>query len=584
MGHRNSNTRSPFPGGSACGASFYNYVDSAGYDNIATTQEKNQAGMGAGDSKRDRCKKGKSCGAACIFYRKDCILELPETVQEPMMRVRNMLKEAVAKGHLTDDEAGNVFQKHMGLTDDIKWGREDLRAEKNLKTMKDVATRMKNHADELDQAREVVRRESKSEEDFNRKIDNIHEKMYGGLGAIRSEKTSSISPEGVEFAQQRKAVFLKGDEIMAQSNKEFKEGTLTAKTMNDRMAPIAEALKPDKGKYSPAEIAYAAKILTQYETSYMGTAGSLKEGGGFFEKGGNVPSAYGNLERASKEQKEARVLLGTKAYLEQGGRDGYTGQRTSILHMDWEHFIPFESVKKYAEVENNFFLTASRINGGKAANPPSYLVDTAKGLPAMDKRKTTFDENGKMTPESRTKWEAGEAKKTGYNQLKQQGFEAGYYQARVQALKEITGSALYSSLPASDKMSILNKIMYGSLLSRVPGMSETAGGGYWSGLRNDKRWYYYGNENPEFTRSVFKKFMDLHEKGDEAGLAKMGGVLRKYADELNPNISARIPANATLKQASGEKKVVELKPEVTPQVRQIMNEMNDKALKEINAL
>jgi len=92
MGHRNSNTRSPFPGGSACGAPFYDYIDSVGYDGIATVQEKNQAGMGAGESKRDRCKRGKSCGAACIYYRKDCILELPPTVQGPMMRVRNMLK------------------------------------------------------------------------------------------------------------------------------------------------------------------------------------------------------------------------------------------------------------------------------------------------------------------------------------------------------------------------------------------------------------------------------------------------------------------------------------------------------------
>jgi hypothetical protein len=126
--------------------------------------------------------------------------------------------------------------------------------------------------------------------------------------------------------------------------------------------------------------------------------------------------------------------------------------------------------------------------------------------------------------------------------------------------------------------------MYGSLLSRVPGLSETAAGGWWNGLRSDKRWYYYGDENREFTKSAFKKFIELHEKGDEAGLAKMGGILRKFANELDPNITARIGTNATVPQATGEKKVVELRPEVTPQVRQIINEMSDKALKEINAL
>jgi hypothetical protein len=443
---------------------------------------------------------------------------------------------------------------------------------------------MREYARNYDEKVEALRRKSASEEEFNRKKDNIHEKMYGSLGALKNEKKAAISAEGVEFAQQRGAVFRKGDEIMAQSNKDFKEKTLTAQGMNERMAPIAEVLKPDKGKYTREEIELAVAIMTPAERNFLGVAGKLKEGGGLFEKGGSVPTAYGSLTGGSKEQKEARIYLGAKTFLEQGGRDAYTGMRVPILHMDWEHFIPFESIKKYAEVENNFYLTSSRVNLGKGAKPPSYVVDTAKGLPAMDGRKTTFDANNKMTPESRSKWIAAEEKKTGFHNLKEEAFRSGYYQANAEALKGLAGGVLYSKLPAAEKLAVLNKIMYGSLLSRVPGLSETAAGGWWNGLRSDKRWYYYGDENREFTKSAFKKFIELHEKGDEAGLAKMGGILRKFANELDPNITARIGTNATVPQATGEKKVVELRPEVTPQVRQIINEMSDKALKEINAL
>jgi hypothetical protein len=583
MGHHNTGTQSSSSTKVACGAPFYNFVASQGYDGIATVQEKNQAEAAAvgTQGKRDRCMKGKSCGAACIYYRKDCILELPETVQEPLTRVRNMLEEAVAKGQLTDDEAGSVFQKRLGMTDDIKWGREDLTAPQNAKTMQAAAARMKKDADEMDSAREVIRRESKSEKEYQEKIDRIHDIMYGSMGALKREKVSEITPEGLEFAQKRKAVFEKGDEIMAQSSKDFKAGTLTAKEMNERMAPVAEVLKPYKGQYSDAEIEYAKKIVTSYEKSFMETAGSLKEGGGFFQKNKAIPEEYGNLEHASAAQKDARFTLGTKALLEQGGRDAYSGQRTSILNMDWEHFIPFESVKKFAEVENNFYLTASRINGGKAGKPPTYMVDTKNGLPS----KLSFNEKGSLTPESRDKWSKSEAKVLGAQMLKKAGFEGAYYQAGVKALREITGSAMFSSLPADAKLAVLNKIVYGGLLTKVPTLAETAGGGIQSSGRGDKRWYFYGKENPDFAKAVFKKYMDLYERGDDAGLAKLGGILRRYSDDLNPTITARIPSNHSIKMKSGENKpAVKIGDETTGQVRQIMNEMNASALKEIDIL
>jgi hypothetical protein len=64
----------------------------------------------------------------------------------------------------------------------------------------------------------------------------------------------------------------------------------------------------------------------------------------------------------------------------------------------------------------------------------------------------------------------------------------------------------------------------------------------------------------------------------------MGNILRKFATDLDPTITARIGTNAVVPQKTGDKPVVELTPTVTPKVRAIIDEMSAAALKEINAL
>lgn len=559
-------------------------IRSVGYDNIATTQEKKAAEAEAssgGSSKRDRCLKGKSCGAACIYYRKDCILALPETVQEPLLNVRELIKEQVQKGAISDDEAGNIFQKRLGLTDDTKWGREDLTAPAQKTTMAKIAKRLKDEAAKLNEAAEEIRKESKSETEYRQKLDRLNGIIFGGMGALSREKISEITPQGLEFAQKRRAVFEEGDRIMDKSRKDFESGKLTAKDMNERLDSVSSALKPLKGQFSDSEIKYAARLLSNYETSFFETAGSLKEGGGLFRPGRSVPEVYGDLSKATAEQKQARMYMGVKTFLEQGGRDAYTGLRISILKMDWEHFIPFEAIQKFAEVENNFYLTSSRVNGGKAGRPPSYVVDTKKGLP----KGMEFDSNGKLTPRSRAKWETEEARVLAAQTLKKAGFENAYYQAGINALRSVTGSAMFSTLPSDAKLAIMNKIVYGGLLSRLPGLAETAGGGIQSSGRGDKRWYFYGKENADFAKVVFKKFMDLTARDDEQGLTNLANILRSYGDQLNPMITARIPSNYEMKlKKGGTKPVVRIGGDVTDKVRDVMNELNQTALTQINAL
>jgi hypothetical protein len=105
-------------------------VQSRGRDNIATTQEKRAAEAGAaargggaggvGEGRKDRCVKGKSCGATCITQANDCILELPETAQA---EIRKMAEFILKKK--PDLEAGSA--------EDIRLGQAAILAGQNLR-------------------------------------------------------------------------------------------------------------------------------------------------------------------------------------------------------------------------------------------------------------------------------------------------------------------------------------------------------------------------------------------------------------------------------------------------------------------
>jgi hypothetical protein len=96
------------------------FHDFKGYDGIATEAEKaaaerGAAGRGTFGAKRDRCKRGKSCGAACIFYQKDCVLDLPVTVQNAINDARRMIQGMLDRGEISERDANRAFLKETGL-------------------------------------------------------------------------------------------------------------------------------------------------------------------------------------------------------------------------------------------------------------------------------------------------------------------------------------------------------------------------------------------------------------------------------------------------------------------------------------
>lgn len=88
---------------------------------------------------RKICRKGKSCGAACIAGNKDCILLLPEPLQEPVIRVRNFLQERVGGGGSSSEPAdyskwSPIAQGNYGR---VSISPDGTRAVKELLTGKD---------------------------------------------------------------------------------------------------------------------------------------------------------------------------------------------------------------------------------------------------------------------------------------------------------------------------------------------------------------------------------------------------------------------------------------------------------------
>ena len=111
---------------------FFNFV---GGDGQATVAEKRASDRGVAargtsgfTTGRDRCKRGKACGATCIAANEDCILDFPEPVQN---EIRRMAKFLMERGGIAGANDAEQQQRFLQETD---VGRAALMAGKHLTT------------------------------------------------------------------------------------------------------------------------------------------------------------------------------------------------------------------------------------------------------------------------------------------------------------------------------------------------------------------------------------------------------------------------------------------------------------------
>lgn len=496
---------------------------------------------------KDVCKKGKSCGAACVFRDDDCLVIFPDPeVQKALSKVRDHLRERVKQGSITPEEAEKVFKKYSGL-EDIKDQSRELRTGRSDKSGKfEWDTELKGESEKQDirkRARELSEAYSELEKAypdpkerekvFNRTVDGVLETAFGvkNPGAAVSER----EVEGIFKLQGR---------IKAATRvyKDMLSGKIkTAEQMRDSLREVAEGYRVNK--VSDAEVKLAMAFMPADARTFLGKAGSVAEGGHFppGSKSDVIPVSFGPVKDASVEQQRGRAELIVRIGLESGWRDIYTGEKLPLLEADLEHIIPAAHGGRLSEQGYNYGLTKSRLNKGKSegspdyfdvSNPKGYFYVSPTGKQTSKKREQlTFDNQGQLTPRGKElhslREASGETKADLENKILNKSVKPS------DAIKMIEESGL----PSEKKAKLLGKIISlwteGSARTVAIGMQSAKEGTI---SRERQPWYWYGGPGSAGGNPAGKKIADkvaeLEAKGDTEGLKKLAALLGRAQREL----------------------------------------------------
>jgi hypothetical protein len=497
--------------------------------------------------KKDKCKKGKSCGASCIFYNDECLVIFPDPgVQEGLSKFRDYLRDRVEKGSISSEEAEKVFKKYAGLEDlkdqerDLKSGKvtksgssewdEELKSETQKQEIRKRAQELTEAYSEMGKAYPDPKEREKA---FNRTVDGVLETAFGvkNPGAAVSER----EVEGIYRLQGRiKAASKVYENVLGGKIK-------TAEQMRDALKEVAEGYRVNK--VSDAEVKLAMAFMPAEARTFLGKAGSVAEGGHFpiGSKSDVIPTSFGPVQKANTEQQRGRAELLVRIGLESGWRDIYTGEKIPLLESDLEHIIPASHGGKLSEQGYNYGLTKSRLNRGKSEgspdyfdlnNPNGYFYASPTGKQSSKKREQlTFDEQGRLTPRGKElhslREASGGTKADLENKLLSKAIKP------VDAIKMVEESGL----PADKRSKLLGKIISfwteGSARTVAIGMQSAKEG---TMARAAQPWYWYGGPtsaggNPA-GKKIAEKVAELESKGDTEGLKKLGALLGKAQRQL----------------------------------------------------
>lgn len=359
-----------------------------GYDGIASTAEKNAAERGAMarstlGAKRDKCKRGKSCGAACIFYLKDCILELPEEIQPSVRAARNFIMSQARRGEIGVEDAERSFLRTTGF-ESLRPG-EDVTGISSSKWMKppvalSVSMSMRQ-SQLLERHREMraeidaIRQSSGSKKEAGEKIRHALSLALLQGHTKREEASKVITPEmldGLKSAKQQ-ARFRELNEPYEKA----KNGTYkTNKEFNDEMQKTLSWYW--KREVSDSEVRLFLAALPPAVSTRLLEKGEIGKGSeipywGTATPGRNTPTMRrpDNLTPEQHKEidamgKQANRFLIAKTFLESNGLDAYTRRPIQIMEADVDHAVPKNLTGAMANSGSNRVLTASIINSQKS--------------------------------------------------------------------------------------------------------------------------------------------------------------------------------------------------------------------------
>jgi hypothetical protein len=298
---------------------------------------------------------------------------------------------------------------------------------------------------------------------------------------------------------------------------------------NTDLAALAKERR--KNVISDEETDLAWSLLPKTERDYLLKAGVPKETG-IFEKGQSTlegnKGAGGQPQTLSPEQRTDRAKMLLKIYLEEGGRDMYSGRPLKLTDAELEHTIPAEKAGKWAESGPNFGWTRISINRSKAEKDPAVIL--TKTVPALEKQR------GAPDPKV-------------FNELKARSKTA----SDPKSVKELFDAVTAADLKSRDRAAI--EAQY---LNSAYGINKTYLQGQQASGRSPRRIEWLKDAGgSQLLQRAMPKLLAAQQSGDEAEVKRITSLLNRIPAETESRAKA---AGATL-------------GEVTPIHRQVLQEL-----------
>lgn len=321
--------------------------DFAGGDGQVTVAEKKASVRGQQErgtlgatGSRDRCKKGKSCGAACIDAREDCIIDFDVNVNTALNNVRQYIAKQRESGVITPEQETKIRQE-------IEDPKQFKKTTDRVKAFREFGEMMKNGQVTDDEKDFVARLLLSTTLTPGQDRNAARVLSYDEVNSIL--KPGKL--EGLDAAYKASFVNGKFDPAAPGGMGEYIQKNILRHQISDEVAERAYYMLPSKVR------------------SAIDKAGAVKQMfSGYDQEGNPIYSATPTRERG--------IFL-TKRWGEQGGLDPYTGKPIDIRNAEPEHMVAFKHAQAKGggggDQPRNLTWSASQPNNNKAGAGDDFL-------------------------------------------------------------------------------------------------------------------------------------------------------------------------------------------------------------------
>ena len=442
----------------------------------------------------DKCVRGKSCGATCIYAGKDCVLGLDPATSKALSKVIPYIQSYVSRG---------------GSEEVVSQSLERLDSKGTFTiTAKNISKAIDEMENKYPDAKE---REEKINQVFDLVLPGIAKK--GDTG-----EKQAYDQDQIEFLMKNKKI----DEY-ERVYQDVASGKLkTPEEVNAALKPLAADRR--KNDISDEQVDLAMSLLPADLKAGLSKQGQPGEWGkwGANQSTLDVPDG-GHTAKNAAGAERARLIV--RIGMEEGMRDMYTGQRVGFGDIDLEHTVPYGVARAGAETGSNFGLTTRLNNRAKGdISPEEWRQKVLKNYDTQD---------GKLTPAAIKKLQEEQEAAVRYNSEK----------AKVSGgANPSTVGEIFKGIDGSSQSNVNKSKLKNKALQAMSGYGET----YLQGFRANRpgasrRVYVYrGTElGNKIMDTAARKIDEGSKGGDTAKIERALDILRGGAPRINEALTSK---------------------------------------------